>query len=117
MGTFKEKRKHPRFKVSLPIKFRKIYGQTYLEGKTSSEDFSQKGIRFKSDGLLNPNSRLLLEIKLPSESTVIRGISRIVWVKKLSEKNDYEFGNEFISLTEDSERLIYNFLQKLSPEV
>ncbi|MFH1791999.1 MAG: PilZ domain-containing protein [Candidatus Omnitrophota bacterium] len=102
MLPFGERRKHERAQVSLPIKFRKLYGKEFIEEKSSSKDLSETGVRFETESVISPNSRILLEIKIPSNDTIIRTISRVVWIKKLPRKNAYEFGSEFV--TDDAKK-------------
>ena len=97
MPPAKERRRHIRKEVSLPVRCKKIYGDSFIEKNATTKNISEKGALIECEGALPLNSRLLLEIKPSSLPGIVRMPSRIVWIKKLVQENRYELGVEFTS--------------------
>jgi hypothetical protein len=60
----------PRFKVQLPLKYRRLDEEKWHDGKT--RDISRSGLLFQADDPLQPNIQLEINLVLPAE---IAGLS------------------------------------------
>jgi len=111
-----EKRKDPRINIAIPLRYKEMYGKSYLAKGALTKDISNGGVRFNCDKFISLAQRLILEIALPSASQPVRVISKVVWIKKLNTGNAYEIGNHFIAATSKDETTISSYLEKaLSP--
>jgi len=111
MQQFSERRRCPRVNTSLPLRFKKLYGDTYVDKNTVTKNLSPNGVRLKSDYPVGLNSRLFIEINLPTTPKPVRALSRVVWIKKLLADNNYELGNEFLSIKEEDAVIVSDYIK------
>ncbi|MCM8781609.1 MAG: PilZ domain-containing protein [Candidatus Omnitrophica bacterium] len=103
---FDEKRKSPRFRVSLPFEYKKLRGTPEMKKGSVTKDLSLGGTRFVIDEFLPYTARLVLDITLPLPQRSVSAISKVSWIRKLSSGDKYEVGNQFLEMSrEDRERL------------
>lgn len=113
MQPFYERRKHLRVNSSLTLRIKKLYGDTYIDENAITKDLSAAGVRFESGYPITLNSRLLLEIDLPNIKGALRALSRVVWIRKLDTGNNFEFGNDFLSIKKEDAAIISDYTEKL----
>jgi len=114
MQPLYERRKHQRVDASVTLRLKKLYGETYIDENAITKDLSVDGVRFESGYPISLNSRLLLEINLPDIKGVLRALSKVIWVRKLKTGDNFEFGNEFISIKKEDAAIISDYTEKLS---
>ncbi|OGW74617.1 MAG: hypothetical protein A2Z72_07305 [Omnitrophica bacterium RBG_13_46_9] len=114
MSDFIEKRKFPRVEVSVPLRYKKLYGTTYLSSGTLTKNISEGGIRFSTDKFISLACRLLLELRLPSVPRSIKAISKVAWIKRLPSGNVYEVGNQFLAMTKEDDKIISDYLENIA---
>lgn len=93
-AAYQEKRKMPRIKLPLPVRYR-IRGSPAFENALVG-DISAGGLSFTGNGFLAPATTLNLEINVYSR--LIEPVGKIAWAKPLPHSNRYLMGVEFVEL-------------------
>jgi Tfp pilus assembly protein PilZ len=120
-----DKRKHPRIKIQVPVKY-KVINQSeealaLLEQKRgplagNSMDVSPEGLCLVTDHELAKGDILKIEVSLPGESHVLRAFSEVMWSSQ-QEPGDFTAGIFFMALREEDAEKIKRFVeQSLSGE-
>lgn len=96
----KEKRKEKRLdeenKVILrPLSDKSGEDEVYY---AFSEDISPGGLKIIADIPFSVKTRFEVEVALPGEKRIIKGIAEVRWVKTKPEGDIYEMGLEFVEL-------------------
>jgi hypothetical protein len=103
----KEKRKSPRVKTKIPVRFREIRDGAETVGVGSLTcDVSAGGLRFTMNKEISTACRLILELDIPSRTKPIKAVSKVAWVQKAKAGEDYEVGSQFMEITEKDRELI-----------
>lgn len=103
----KEKRKSPRVKTKIPVRFKEIRDGAEIVGVGSLTcDLSAGGLRFTTNKEISTPCRLILELDMPSQTKPIKAVSKVAWVQKAKAGEDYEVGNQFMEITEKDRELI-----------
>jgi c-di-GMP-binding flagellar brake protein YcgR len=109
-----EKRKNPRVKTHIPIRFRKLRDEAGADGTMSiSKNLSEGGIHFRSGGFVSRACRLILELDIPMFSKPVKAISKVAWIRKTENGNEYEVGNRFLEMTKEDKELISEYVDSL----
>jgi uncharacterized protein (TIGR02266 family) len=67
-----------------------------------SEDISPGGIKVITDTPFSVKTRFEVEMPLPKEKRIIRGVAEVRWVKSRPEGEIYEMGLEFVELDQQN---------------
>ncbi|MCQ9206582.1 MAG: PilZ domain-containing protein [Omnitrophica bacterium] len=117
MDAFEEKRKFRRIESSFPLKYRDL-NKTEIDSRgTISKNFSEGGIRFRSDRFISLACRMVVELNLPAIAKPIRAVSKITWIRKLPTGDDYEVGNQFLEIAREDKEIIRDFVKDQAQEV
>ena len=120
MINIKENRKHRRVEAFVPLRYKELRGTTYLTKGTLSKNLSEGGARFSTDKFIQLSSHLMIEMRLPKIPRDIKMISKIAWIKKLPDCDEYEIGSNFLAMSDEDEALISSFVKaflKSSPKI
>ena len=107
-----ERRSVERFDITLDVRY-------FMDGGsagTKSVDISTKGIRLLLDEKLEKGMPIKMEIKLPSQTDIIKVQGDIVWTEespedeKDSEKRMFNTGIKFTNLHSAEEKKLFDFL-------
>ena len=112
MENLKERRKSPRVEVSIPVRYKELYGNSYLSTGTLTKNVSVGGVKFSADRFIALACRLLIEMRLPSIEKPIKTISKVAWIKKSPVGNLYEIGNHFLAMTKEDNAIISGYVKK-----
>jgi Tfp pilus assembly protein PilZ len=114
-----DKRKHPRIKVSIPVKY-KVITQTeeamaLLEQKRgplagSSVDVSAEGLCLVTPHELSKGDILKIEVNLPGEGQALRAFSEVVWTNP-QDPSAHSAGIFFMALREEDAEKIKRFVE------
>jgi hypothetical protein len=111
----KERRKNPRVKTHIPVRFRKLRDGAGISGDSSlSKNLSKGGIRFKTAEFISMACRLILELDIPMFVKPIKAISKVAWIKKADSGDDYEVGNQFLEMSKKDKELISEYVNSLN---
>jgi len=109
-----EKRRSPRFKIEIPVEYRKLKESGASKKGSLSFDISQGGIRFVTDEFLAFTARLVLDVDLPLPERRLFVLSKVAWIKKLSAGDTYEIGNQFLEMSKDDKSRFAKYLDKVA---
>lgn len=118
-----DKRKHPRVKIEIPVKY-KIINQTeealaVMEQKkyhqmAKSQDVSVEGLFLVSESLLEKGDILKLEVHLPEEKHPVRAFSEVVWTLDQGlPAGRHGAGIYFMALRDEDAERMKHFVDKI----
>ncbi|MFC1632086.1 PilZ domain-containing protein [Candidatus Omnitrophota bacterium] len=116
LADFLEKRRHSRFDLRVPLRYRRIQSATQEFKGSLIKDLSQGGLRIGTFEFLPINLRLAMEIPLIAGLKSVEGTARVAWVKKSNSSQQYDVGVEFESLNHGDQQQITKFLYARSEE-
>lgn len=111
METHPERRRSPRFKVGIPVRYRKLDEGPVSPGVgTLTHDVSGQGLRFKTKEAIAPAEQLVLELDVPGQP--VQAVTKVAWVKASAGENGfYEVGGQFMEITQKDQEFITSYLQ------
>lgn len=111
-----ERRKFPRVKTHIPVRYRKLRETgPGSEGEGSlSRDLSAGGVHFRTNEFISMAARLILELDIPMLTKPIKAISKVAWIRKTDAGNDYEVGNQFLEVSKKDRELIAEYIDSLT---
>ena len=114
MNDMSERRKFKRVKTHVPIKYRKLREGAGSVGFGSlSRDLSQGGVHFRAGEFISMACRLILEVDIPMLTRPIKAISKVAWIRKTDNGDDYEIGNQFLEISKKDRELISEYVESL----
>jgi PilZ domain len=109
---FKERRKHPRFAVSLPLEYQEMYNARPKGGLVTN--VSEKGMLICStkDMLIGSEFKVVVFYSNEFEFDGIEIAAKILWkdVRYEEEWKGYKYGLQFIQILEQDRRKLLNLL-------
>ena len=110
MSTSQEKRKHPRFNFSMPMRYKRI-GKDVRDFKGSLiKNLSKGGAQVNTFEFLPLNVKLAVEIPLLSGVQPVKGVCRVAWVRKAAFSEQYDAGVEFVDFDQENTEQIAKFI-------
>lgn len=110
-----EKRKYPRVKTHIPVRYRKLRDAAGTPSLGSlSGDLGVGGVHFRTNEFISMACRLIVELDIPMLAKPVRAISKVAWTKKTSSGEDYEVGNQFLEISKKDRELIAEYVDSLS---
>ncbi len=110
-----EKRKNPRVKTHIPVRYRKLRQGAGVDGASSiTKNMSQGGIRFRTAEFISMACRLILELDLPMFTKPVKAISKVAWIRKAPSGSEYEVGNQFLEISKKDKELISEYVDSLN---
>jgi c-di-GMP-binding flagellar brake protein YcgR len=110
-----EKRKHPRMKTHIPIRYRKMRDGAGAQGESSiSKNLSEGGVRFRTGEFISMACRLILELDIPMLTRPVKAISKVAWIRKNDTGDEYEVGNQFLEMSKKDKELISEYVDSLN---
>jgi hypothetical protein len=103
---FEEKRKSPRIKVRVPMRYQ-IRGSCGFNN-TVCDNMSHGGLGFTNNEFIAPRTPVMLEINLPSR--VLRPIGKIAWSSPIPHSNRYQLGLEFLEINPEEKNCLCDFI-------
>jgi c-di-GMP-binding flagellar brake protein YcgR len=113
LGNTTERRRFQRTESSLPVKYRNLKMAAAPAGSTTN-DIGGGGIRFKTNEFISLACRLVLEITIPTVQRPIKAISKVAWIKKSPNNEQYELGNQFLEISKEDRAAITDYVSRLS---
>ena len=109
----KERRRYPRYNLRLPVQYKNMKALSNPEVGALTRDIGEGGIRFIGNEFLSLANRLVLAISLPAPSRPIKIISKVAWIRKVPMGDQYEIGNQFLTMSEEDKNELKNYLARL----
>lgn len=115
MNDNAEKRQYPRVQTHIHVRYRNLRDGAAVPGESSiSADLGEGGVRFRAGEFISMACRLILELDIPICSKPIKAISRVAWIKKADEGNDYEIGNQFLEMSKQDKDLVSEYVGSMN---
>ncbi|MFC1644180.1 PilZ domain-containing protein [Candidatus Omnitrophota bacterium] len=109
-----DKRKYPRVKTHIPVRYRKLRDGAGFQGASSiSKNLSEGGIRFRTAEFISMACRMILELDIPMFNKPVKAISKVAWIRKSPSGDDYEVGNQFLEMSKKDKELISEYVDSL----
>ncbi len=104
------KRKHKRVDSTLEVWFQTYNKKNFFCDRPKSKNISKGGIHLRIVKKLIHGTIIIMRFRIPgyNESIITRG--RIMWVKKIEQRN-YNIGIKFLTLREKDSSAIDQFIQ------
>lgn len=102
------KRNFQRFNLRASVKYRVLESLSAPEA-TQTEDMSEAGIRINLPEYIEPETRLELTIRIPSQSQPILAIGRVVWVKPKPLNKQFTTGIQLTYIREEYKKRFYQY--------
>ena len=114
MERYTEKRKFPRVKTHIPLKYRKLNDPSgKFRAGVLTRNLSQGGVRFKASEFISMACRLVLEMDMPMFTKPIKAISKVAWIRKTPSGEDYELGNQFLEMAKKDKELVSEYIDSV----
>jgi len=101
-----EKRRFPRIKVRLPLRYQ-VRGTPEFNN-VITEDISLSGIGFASDKFIAPATKVMLEINALLH--ILTPIGRVAWTASSPHSDKYHSGVEFVQLDRNQKKYLQDFI-------
>ena len=106
MFDINEKRRSSRVGLRIPLQYKEVDGSDARTQGTLTVDMSENGARFTTDKFIPLERHMLIETTLPSNSSLIKALSKVAWIRKMPYCDEYEVGIRFVSISkQDRENL------------
>ena len=116
MNENADKRKHPRVKTHITVRYRNLRDGAAVQGESSvGTNISTGGVRFKVGEFVSMACRLILELDVPLCSKPIKAISRVAWIRKSDSGDAYEIGNQFLEMSDKDQKMISEYIDSVVP--
>ena len=110
-----EKRRYPRVKTHIPVRYRKLRDAAGADGFGSlSGDLSVGGVHFRTNEFISMACRLIVELDIPMLTKPVRAISKVAWTRKTSSGENYKVGNQFLEISKKDRELVAEYVDSLS---
>ena len=109
-----EKRKFPRVKTYIPVKYRKL-GDSAGTSRAGviTKNLSEGGVRFRASEFISMACRLVLEMDMPMFNKPVKAISKVAWIRKTPSGDNYEIGNQFLEMSKKDKELVSEYINSL----
>ena len=95
MADRRERRKHPRARVRIPVKFRMLQSGPPKVLQTQSLDYSRGGMSFRCPEFIPHRSSVHVEFSPPDRTFPVRIVSEVVGTRKHPGGDHYIVGIKF----------------------
>ncbi len=105
------KRRFPRLDSSLPLRYKNLRKSGSSPLGASTKNISEGGVCFNSSEFISLACRLVVEINLPTTPKPIKAISKVAWIRKLPNGDQYELGNQFLDMAREDKSQIVEYMK------
>ena len=110
-----ERRKHPRFKINLPLDYYRVDTPASQTGRT--ENASEGGLEIYFPEKMQIGERLKLRLFFSSSKEDLKAIevfAEVVWIDILAGDGEYRSGVKFVDISQDDLQKLKAFLESLT---
>jgi len=104
------KRRFQRLPSSLPLRYKNLRKSGTAPLGASTRNISEGGVCFNSSEFISLACRLVVEINLPTTPKPIKAISKVAWIRKLPNGEQYELGNQFLDMAKEDKSQILDYV-------
>ena len=109
-----EKRRFERVVSQMPIQYKKLKQPAEGTVGAISINISEGGVRFLANEFLPLASRLVIEVFVPAQPRPVKAISKVAWIRKMPEGEQYEIGNQFLDIAREDKISLGGYVKKSS---
>ena len=109
-----EKRRFERIESQMPIQYKKLKQPAEGTVGAISVNISEGGVRFLANEFLPLASRLVIEVFVPAQPRAVKAISKVAWIRKMPEGEQYEIGNQFLDIAREDKISLGGYVKKSS---
>lgn len=113
---FPERRQQPRVNTTMSVQYRGIRQADDSVVNAISRDVSNGGVRLMVNEFISVFTRLVLDIALPSAPKPVRVVSKVAWIRKRPYGEQYEVGAQFMDMSEEDKKGIFDFVESSAPK-
>ena len=116
METFTQvddKRKFKRAVADLPLQYKNLRKVGEQSIGSLAKNISEGGVCFKSNEFISLACRMVVEISVPTVEKPIKAITKVAWIRRIPNTEQYELGNQFLDMTKEDKAHINNFIKQL----
>jgi c-di-GMP-binding flagellar brake protein YcgR len=110
-----ERRRHPRFKINLPVDYYRLGAPAGQTGR--AHDASEGGVEIYFPEEIPIGEHVKLKLFFSSSQSALKAfeaVAEVVWIDMLSGEGEYRSGLRFIDIPPDDLATLRAFLQSLS---
>jgi len=108
-----ERRRFVRYAHKLPVQYKNIKDTSDSLAGAHTGDICEGGMSFVGNEFLSLANRLVVTLALPAPSRPIKIISKVAWIRKVPVGEQYEIGNQFLTMSAEDKRELKDYLEKL----
>lgn len=112
-----DKRRFKRIDTSLPLQYKNLRKIGDNPTGSLAKNISEGGVCFKSSEFISLACRMVVEITVPTSVKPIKAITKVAWIKRIPNTEQYELGNQFLDMTKEDKAHVSNFVKQVMPSV
>ena len=112
-----DNRRFKRIDTSLPLQYRNLRKIGENPIGSSAKNLSEGGVCFKSSEFISLACRMVVEITVPTSLKPVKAITKVAWIRRVPNSEQYELGNQFLDMTKEDKVHISNFVKQAIPSV
>ncbi len=107
-----EKRRFKRVDVNVPLSYKNLRKAGDVSTNSSVRNLSEGGVCFKSSEFISLACRMVVEIAVPTAAKPVKAITKVAWIRRIPNSEQYELGNQFLDMTKEDKVHISNFIKQ-----
>jgi c-di-GMP-binding flagellar brake protein YcgR len=113
-NSAEDKRRYKRVDAGFAVQYRDLKKIADLQKGSLLRNISEGGVCFNSREFMSLACRLVLNITLPNTIKPIKAISKVAWIRRLPNGDQYELGNQFLEIAKEDRAQITDFVNNTS---
>lgn len=113
---FPERRQQLRVNTAMSVQYRGIRQADDSVVSAISRDISTGGVSLLVNEFISVFTRLVLDIAVPSAPKPVRVVSKVAWIRKRPYGEQYEVGAQFMDMSEEDKRGVFDFVDRSIPK-
>lgn len=109
-----EKRRFKRVDANLPLQYKNLRKTSDAAVGSLAKNISEGGVCFKSSEFISLACRMVVEITVPTAAKPIKAITKVAWIRRIPNSDQYELGNQFLDMAREDKTHITNFVKQLT---
>ena len=107
-----EKRRFKRVDMELPLHYKNLRKVGDSPIGSIAKNSSEGGVCFKSNEFISLACRMVVEITVPKVTRPVKAITKVAWIRRVPNTEQYELGNQFLDMTKEDKAHITEFIKQ-----
>lgn len=107
-----DKRRFKRIDANLPLQYKNLRKIGESPTGSSAKNLSEGGVCFKSSEFISLACRMVVEITVPTSEKPVKAITKVAWIRRIPNTEQYELGNQFLDMTKEDKVHVSNFVKQ-----